>query len=128
MNTLRMVAMAAAGILLTGTIATADEVIIIHRSGKIQTVQIDDNADPVDQVSFRKTEKPVLPAGSDQPVVPQVKNTPVAPLAVTTTPTQPASALAPPVAAIAAKPVEAVKPSDKSGVKIKWAEPVDAKY
>ena len=119
MKSLKLMALVATGSLLfTGTAALADEVIIIHRSGKIQTLQIDDAADPVEQVSFRRKapEAAATPQASAAPpaavvAVPQVVTT--APAA---TPT-------------AKSATPAAKASDnKSGVKIKWAEPMDAKY
>lgn len=106
-----------ASLLFTSTAAVADEVIIIHRSGKIQTLQIDDAADPVEQVSFRRK-------APEAKATPQAQTAP--PAAVVTTPSVVITA---PAAASTAKPAAPAKTSDtKSGVKIKWAEPMDAKY
>lgn len=116
MNMLKSITLLAAGcLLLGGTPAAADEVIIIYRSGKIQTLQIDSAADPVEQVSFRR--KTQEAAKTQQP-----QTQPLAAPAVSST----AAAAAPTTAAV--KTVIPAKTPDKSGVKIKWAEPMDAKY
>lgn len=107
-----------AGLLLTGTAAVADEVIIIHRSGKIQTLQIDGAADPVEQVSFRRKapEAAATPQASAAPPAAVVAAPPVVTTAPAATPAAKTAAPAPKT------------PDTKPGVKIKWAEPMDAKY
>ena len=79
----------------------SDEIVIIHRSGKIKTITIDDAADPVDQVRFMRG-TPARTETLSQPV--QQKKDSAA---------QPA----------AAKPVEQ---SGKPNIKVKWAAPVDS--
>ena len=119
MKSLKLITLVATGSLLfTGTAAVADEVIIIHRSGKIQTLQIDDSADPVEQVSFRRKapEATATPQASAAPPAAVV----AVPQVVTTAPAATPTAKS---AAPAAK-----TPDTKPGVKIKWAEPMDAKY
>ena len=105
-----LILLACSSLLLTGSFAVADEIIIIHRSGKIQTLQIDSAADPVEQVSFRRKAQEITTTQQPQP-----QPAPAAAAAVTQ---------APP----AAKAETPAKAPEKSGVKIKWAEPMDAKY
>ncbi len=118
MKSLKLITLMVTGsLLLTATAAVADEVIIIHRSGKIQTLQIDSAADPVEQVSFRRKAPETVAA-------PQTQATPSA-AAVAVIP--PAASTAP-ASAPAAKAAAPAKAPEKPGVKIKWAEPMDAKY
>ena len=121
MNSLKLIGVAATGLLLTSVTVMADELIVIHRSGKIQTIQIDGNADPIDQVSFRrKAESPhVLQKESQPSPAPTVNTAPALPAAVSATPSAPVAA---------PKAAETPKSPAKPGVKIKWAEPLDAKY
>lgn len=105
----------AAALALTGSTALADEIVITHRSGKVQILPINDAGDPVEQVSFRKsrTESNTLPA-------PAAQQTPV--------PTPGGKALTPPAInekVVVQKPVETPKSPDKPAVKFKWAEPRD---
>jgi uncharacterized membrane protein len=119
MKALKLMAfVATVGLLITSTAAVADEVIIIHRSGKIQTLQIDGAADPVEQVSFRR-KAPETAAAPQAPAVPSAAVAATPPVVTTA----PAAAPAAKSAAPAAK-----TPDTKPGVKIKWAEPMDAKY
>lgn len=117
MNMLKSITLMSVGYLLLGGIpATADEVIIIYRSGKIQTLQIDSAADPVEQVSFRRKTQ-------EAAKIQQPQTQPSGAPAISST--APATA---PSAAPAVKTDVPAKTPDKSGVKIKWAEPMDAKY
>lgn len=119
MKALKLMALVAtASLLFTSTAAVADEVIIIHRSGKIQTLQINSAEDPVEQVSFRRK-------APEAAATPQVA--PVPPTAVVAAP--PVVTTAPAAAPTAKSAAPAPKtPDTKPGVKIKWAEPMDAKY
>jgi hypothetical protein len=111
MNSLKFIAMMATALLLAGTVAAADEITIKHRSGKIRTIQIDDNLDPVEQVSFKKSERTAVDG--------------VKPNETITAP-PPSGSTAPPPKQPAqdAKPQE--KPSATPNLKIKWAAPVDS--
>lgn len=53
---------------VTCQIAAADEVVITHRSGKVQIITIDTSGDPIDQVSFRRKDAgaPVEVGGSSR--------------------------------------------------------------
>jgi len=102
MNILKLLTVLITGIFVTTTSALADEIIITHRSGKVQTVQLEENGDPVDQVSFRRSVVKTQAAPASSPVA------------------APAPEKAP-----SQKPAEAAKPGTKPGVKIKWAAPMD---
>lgn len=118
MKSLKLITLMVTGsLLLTATAAVADEVIIIHRSGKIQTLQIDGSADPVEQVSFRR-KAPEAAATPQAQITPPAAAVAVIPPAASTSP----------ASAPAAKAAAPAKAPEKPGVKIKWAEPMDAKY
>ena len=96
--------------------AASDEIIITHRSGKVQTIRIEQPGDPVEQVSFRrgKEESPTPQQQSAAtPSAPQQQQKPVA---------------SQPSAPAAVKTPEPAQSSGGSGVKIKWAKPVDTNY
>lgn len=88
---------------------SADEIVITHRSGKVQTIRIEQPDDPVEQVSFRRGagEAPRA-ARPDAPAAPAASAAPAAPAAPTV-------------------PEPAQKP-ERSGIKVKWASPMDAPY
>lgn len=111
MNSVQHVALATAALMFGSTPVWAEEVILIHRSGKIQTIQIDSSSDPVEQVSFRKTDR----TGA-------VKMSPSQPAPVPAT-----REIQPPKISVQ-PPAEQAKPAEKPGVKIKWAAPSDANY
>lgn len=88
------------GICLAPLSVWSDEIVIIHRSGKIKTITLDDAADPVDQVSFRRS----LPARTE----------------AVSQPVQQKPAIG--------KLPEVAKPTEQSGkpnIKVKWAAPMD---
>lgn len=90
------------GLLATASLAVADEIIITHHSGKVQTIPLSDSSDPVEQISIRRTEKTVSSTAAKT----------VAP------------AILAPTETIAA-PIQPEKSADKPKLKVKWAEPVD---
>lgn len=94
-------AIAVTSICLVPLNAWSDEIVIIHRSGKIKTITIDDAADPVDQVRFMRG-TPARAETLSQPVQ-QKKDSAAQP--------------------VAAKPVEQ---SGKPNIKVKWAAPMDS--
>lgn len=105
----------AATLALTGSTALADEIVITHRSGKVQILPINDAGDPVEQVSFRKSRK----ESSTSPA-PAPQQMPVS--------TPDGKGLTPPVVnekVVVQKPAETPKSPDKPAVKFKWAEPKD---
>lgn len=110
-----------AGLLCLASAVQADEIIITHQSGKVQVIKIEQSNDPVDQVSFRRS-KATAPQAQQQtqavpsPVV-ESKSATAAPIAV-----------AAPSVANSTKAPETVKTPNKSGVKIKWAAPMDSMY
>ncbi|MDY0300108.1 MAG: hypothetical protein RBQ99_00805 [Trichlorobacter sp.] len=96
-------------------VMAADEITIIHRSGKVQTIRIENPDDPVEQVNFRR-DTAAAPAAKQQntqkdesvnaaPAVPVVKGEKTV-----------------------AVPTEQPAPKNGSGIKIKWAPPVDVLY
>ncbi|MBW4054424.1 MAG: hypothetical protein HIU83_03275 [Proteobacteria bacterium] len=116
MNYLNMIAVTI-GLLLMACPAPADEVVITYRSGKVQTIPVNDTTDPVEQVSYRKTEKAAPNA------LPGSQNIPVrspSPSTETKTP-QPEQEKA-----STQKAPQPVKNSDTPNVKFKWAQPIDA--
>lgn len=113
MDFLKLTTLTMTALLLNTTTVLADELIVIHKSGKIQTIQIDSSSDPIDQVSFRRihttaAHAPVPPANSAANVAP--------------------SAAPPTQQTTARKAAETAKAPEKAEVKIKWAQPMDAKY
>lgn len=115
MNALKLLpALTSIVLFSTATAAMADEIIITHRSGKIQTIRIEQNDDPVEQVSFRRSKE------ETQQVQQPVSNTAAATKAV------PDAATAPSPKATSPKVEEPAKASERSGIKIKWAQPVDS--
>ena len=113
MDFLKLTTLTMTALLLSTTPVLADELIIIHKSGKIQTIQIDSSSDPIDQVSFRRINTTPVPA----PVPPTHSGVNVAP-----------SAAPPTQQTTARKATETAKAPEKAEVKIKWAQPMDAKY
>lgn len=91
----------------------ADDLIVIHRSGKIQTIQIDSSNDPIEQVSFRRGKENVTQIQQQQPLV--------APAVVVTTPPKASAVTQSPQ-----KAAEMPKTADTPNVKVKWATPVDS--
>lgn len=102
------------GLMLTASLATADEIIIIHRSGKIDTVPLNDSNDPVEQVSFKR---------SSQPVSGDTAKTQAAPAAPAPATVQPPKQVEKPPAPPATPVAESS--TGKPKIKIRWAEPVD---
>jgi len=113
MSSLKAITMLITGLLLTASLATADEIIIIHHSGKVQTIPLNDSSDPVEQVSFRRSEKPVSTG-----TVPTQTTPAVSPAAEVKTSKQPDESPVPPME-------QPAKSSDKPKIIIKWAEPAD---
>jgi hypothetical protein len=102
MLNLKLMSVLVTCLLFMAALAIADEVVITHRSGKVQIIPIEEKGDPVEQVSFRRSV------------------------------TQPQStSAAAPVATPAPAKVESQKKSEtpqKSGrlpIKVRWAEPMD---
>ncbi len=102
MHILRLMALTGVGLMITGTAVVADEIVVTHRSGKVQTISIDSNTDPVEQISFRKTDTttPGNPGKTQTPPAP----TPPPQVQQQSAPQQPPAA-------------------DKPPVKFKWAAP-----
>lgn len=113
MDFLKLTTLTMTTLLLSTTPVLADELIVIHKSGKIQTIQIDSSSDPIDQVSFRRLN--TTAASAPPPPAHSAAN--VAP-----------SAVPPPQQTTAQKATETAKAPEKAEVKIKWAQPMDAKY
>lgn len=99
---LKLMSVLVACLLSMTALAIADEVVITHRSGKVQIIPIEEKGDPVEQVNFRRS--------------------------ATQSQSAPAAA---PVAAPAPAKVESQQKSEtpqKSGkppIKVRWAEPMD---
>jgi len=89
------------GLVSTVTTVLSDEIIITHRSGKVQIIQIESSDDLIEQVSFRPAPQKASP----------VQSTILKP--------SPPSGEAHP---------DTGKTTDKAGPKIKWAPPADARY
>lgn len=107
MNVLKLLsALMGLGLFSMATASMADEIIITHRSGKIQTIRIEQNGDPVEQVSFRRSKEEPHQIQQSQ------SNSTTAP--------KTASDAAPPK-----KTAEPAKATERSGIKIKWAQPMD---
>jgi hypothetical protein len=91
--------------------AASDEIIITFRSGKVQTIRIEQPGDPIEQVSFRRGKEESPTAGQPQPsAAPALKQEPAAPQ---------------PAVPAAAKSPDPAKSGDQSGAKIRWAQPAD---
>jgi hypothetical protein len=103
------------GLLLLAAPVLADEVIIKYRSGKVQTIQVNDTTDPVEQVSYRKSEKATPDAASES------QNTPLLSPSSETKRSQPEQEKA-----STQKTSESVKNLNKPTVKFKWAQPIEA--
>ncbi|MGE0916969.1 hypothetical protein [Trichlorobacter lovleyi] len=115
MNALKLLpALMSLGLFSMATASMADEIIITHRSGKIQTIRIEQNGDPVEQVSFRRSKKEA------QQVQQPASNAAAATKAVPDVATAPSPKATPP------KVEEPAKAAERSGIKIKWAQPVDS--
>lgn len=102
----------------TSLLSAADEITITHRSGKVQTIKIEQPDDPVDQVSFKPGRATAEPVSSTPSAKQQGVAAGAAAGAVTVIETKPA--------AKQPAPVKAEK--GEGGVKIKWAQPMDAGY
>ncbi len=111
MKQLKLTALILTGLVFTALPGIADDIIIIHRSGKIQTIQIDGVSDPIEQVSFRRGKD----TQSQVQVTPPTGTAP-APGAVSAVKTPDS----PP------KLAEEAKSATKSNIKVKWATPVDS--
>lgn len=115
MKMLKLMPLLLTVLLLTGAIALADEIVIVHRSGKIETIKIDSDTDPVEQVNFRKTEK----TETKPALRPEANRIPTPPVpAKTPQPDQETRAQP--------KPSEPEQKANKPNIKIKWAQPMEA--
>ncbi len=115
MNVLKLLpALMSLGLFSMAAASMADEIIITHRSGKVQTIRIEQNGDPVEQVSFRRSKEEA------QHIQQPGSNAAAATKAVPNAATVPSPRVAPP------KVLEPAKPAERSGIKIKWAQPVDS--
>ncbi len=115
MNRAGIVCLTVSMVCATACIAVAvDEIVITHRSGKVQTLRIEQPDDPVESVSFK-------PGRADQ-----TATSAAAPA------TAPARQITPdltnvePVKEGAKKAVNEDK--DPANIKLRWAAPVDAGY
>lgn len=86
----------------------ADEIILTHRSGKVQVITVETHDDPVEQVSFRRT----TTAGTTE-------KQPAQPATTTTTPAKETRS-------IHKKAVPSTGGDSKPPFKLKWAPPMDA--
>jgi hypothetical protein len=102
MNILKLLLVLITCLFASATFSLADEVIITHRSGKVQRIQIKENGDPVEQVSFKRSAVQAQSTPDAEPVAAPV-----------------------PEKAFSPKPAETTKPGGKPGIKIKWASPMD---
>lgn len=118
MKIMKLLSVLPIGLLCMVPNVIADDIIITHRSGKVQTIRIEQNGDPVEQVSFRRGKEDV----------PQAQTKPQPPSAPAGIIAAPAPVTSAPPAPVTPKTAETAKEPDKSGVKIKWATPVDAGY
>lgn len=103
---------------LFSSTALADEIVITHRSGKTQTIRVEAGDDPVEQISIRK-EAAAAPKT-------ELKAVPPAQTPSQTAVTPPPSQQAAPTGT--AKQTAPEPRHETGGVKIKWADPVDANY
>lgn len=82
------------------TLAIADEVVITHRSGKVQIIPIEEKGDPVEQVSFRRSASQSQSAPAAAPV-------------------------AAPAKVESQQKSETPQKSGRLPIKVRWAEPMD---
>lgn len=117
MKCLTLLCVLCATLTLFSSTAQADEIVITYRSGKTQTIRIEPGGDPVEQISIRKeaTTAPKTEFKAVPPAQPssQTVVTPPSPQAAPTG---------------AAKQTAPEPRQETGGVKIRWADPVDAKY
>jgi len=85
-----------AGLMLISLPVSAEEIVITHRSGKVQIIQVESSIDPIESVAFRRSGKNNLPA---MPPTPE--------------------------GTVAPKTQDKAKVSGKPSVKYKWAKPMD---
>lgn len=119
MNRAGIVCLAVSMAFATACIAVAaDEIVITHRSGKVQTLRIEQPDDPVESVSFKpgRADQTATPAAAPVPASIVVPTGQAAPELVNVTPVKEAA-------------TKAAKEDKGSGnIKLKWAEPIDAGY
>lgn len=111
MNRVQIACLAVSIFFATASFVTAaDEIVITHRSGKVQTLRIEQPDDPVESVSFK-------PGRSDQ----KAASPAPAPAVV------PAKQITPETAK---EEVKAAAKEDKGSgnIKLRWAEPMDVGY
>jgi hypothetical protein len=96
MKHLRIVMMLMAGLMLISLPVSAEEIVITHRSGKVQVIEVDGSVDPIDSVALRlsgKNNLPTPPPTTEGAVPPQTQ--------------------------------DKAKVSGKPSVKYKWVKPMD---
>jgi hypothetical protein len=103
-----------AGLMLISLPVLAEEIIITHRSGKVQIIQVDSSIDPVESVTLRRSGENTLPAMPP----------PSAQLPPRTTATPPPE---PPTleGTVIPKTQDEANVSGKPSIKYKWAQPLD---
>lgn len=101
-----------AGLMLISLPVSAEEIVVTHRSGKVQIIQVDGSIDPIESVAFRRSGGNNLPAMPSSPQLPSHS---------TATPPEPPT----PEGTVTPKTQDKAKISGKPSIKYKWAKPMD---